>query len=563
MQKTNWRRYGWAALGGLALAASFPKVGVAGLAWVAPGWLLVGAMGRTSGEVFRIGFVGGLAYGLAAFYWLLLIPFPAGAIAGWLALSAYLALYTATWTWLCCQLRPKTRDVTAPPVDTDPALISALVLSPLHTIQLAQRIGWALICAVLWVALEMLLARLFTGFPWNLLGVSQYQVLPILQVAEYTGVYGISFLLVWFSVSLAQATLELISHPTRSKAWLGDLALPLTALLAVIAFGATRLAERRAEERTLRMVLIQPSIPQTLIWDTNQNAMRFTQLVSLSERALNTVTNAQVLVWPEAAVPNMLRYEWDTYSAVTNLALSHHVWVILGSDDAVPQQGGDPDAYDAYNSSFLVNPEGKIVASYRKRQLVIFGEYIPLQAWLPLMKYLTPVGGSFAVGRHPVPFPFPDLQAKTSVLICFEDIFPHLAREYVEPDTDFLLNLTNNGWFGESAAQWQHAANAVLRTVENRIPLVRCANNGLTCWVDAFGGMRDVYFEGSKDIYQAGFKTVDVPLLHSSEKRQLTFYTRHGDVFGWACVALSVILIGADGLRKLRAGQGTQAIGCL
>jgi apolipoprotein N-acyltransferase len=303
-------------------------------------------------------------------------------------------------------------------------------------------------------------------------------------------------------------------------------------------------------------VVIQPSIPQSLIWDTNQNAIRFSELLALSEQALSGASNAQLLVWPEAAVPNMLRYEWDTYQAVTNLAINHHVWIILGSDDAIPRP--DRDEFDIYNSSFLVSPLGKLEGVYRKRALVIFGEYIPLERWAPFMKYLTPVGGSFSAGEHPVPFTLGDLGVKTSVLICFEDIFPHLGREYVREDTDFLLNLTNNGWFGESAAQWQHAANAVLRTVENRVSLVRCANNGLTCWVDSYGAMHEVYFDHSPDIYRAGYKIVDVPLLSTGEKRQLTFYNRQGDWFGWACVSLTGILLIASTLRQRRQHSQTR-----
>jgi apolipoprotein N-acyltransferase len=296
----------------------------------------------------------------------------------------------------------------------------------------------------------------------------------------------------------------------------------------------------------LKAVLIQPSIPQTLIWDTSQNAARFEQLMSLSDRALTETPDAQLLVWPEAAIPELLRYDLKTYRAITNLAVAHGVWAIVGADDAVLRPGSDDNEADYFNSSFLITPRGELAAEYRKRQLVIFGEYVPLERWLPFMKHLTPVGGSFTSGLHPTPFAMPELEAKTSVLICFEDVFPHLAREYVQPDTDFLLNLTNNGWFGESAAQWQHAANAVFRAVENRLPLVRCANNGLTCWVDAFGGMHEVNFPNTSDIYGPGFKTAAIPLLPAGETRELTFYTRHGDVFGWGCMALSgVVLISA------------------
>ena len=521
----------------MLLAAAFPKIGMAGLAWVAPGCILFSAFGRKGGEAFRIGYVGGLAWALGSFYWLLFIPFPAGAITGWLALSVYLGLYHATWVWVSWRLLPVR-------VQTIPDFLGIPVF---------RRGLWGLSSAAVWVGLEMILARLFTGFPWNLMGASQYQIVPLIQVARVTGVYGVSFLVVWFSVALACACLNLTANPAKSKAWVGDLLLPLVVLTGTLAFGFNQLIELRPPERTLKAVLIQPSIPQTLIWDTNQNAIRFSHLVDLSERALEKTTNAQLLVWPEAAVPNMLRYDFDTYSAVTNLAFKHPVWVILGSDDAELRPNSKDREADYFNSSFLVTPEGEIAATYRKRCLVIFGEYIPLERWLPFMKYLTPVGGSFTRGPGPRPFIIPGLHANISVLICFEDIFPHVARGSVQPDTDFLLNLTNNGWFGESAAQWQHAANAVFRAVENRIPLVRCTNNGLTCWIDACGAMHEVYFPNSKDIYGSGFKAVDVPLLDAGQKRPPTFYNQHGDCFGWTCLTVSCLMALARRIWKSRS----------
>ena len=202
-------------MGGLALAAAFPKLGIAGLAWVAPGWILFSGLGRRGGERFRIGYVGGYVYALGAFYWLLFIPFPAGAVGGWFALSAYLAVYTATWVALCWRILPASTadgpEFNQPLssgwsgwVPSTPALTSSTgfseALVAFSRIAWHRRVVWALGCAVIWVALEMVLARLFTGFPWNLLGVSQYRMLPIIQIASWTGVYGISFLVVWFSV---------------------------------------------------------------------------------------------------------------------------------------------------------------------------------------------------------------------------------------------------------------------------------------------------------------------------------------------------------------------------
>jgi len=164
------------------------------------------------------------------------------------------------------------------------------------------------------------------------------------------------------------------------------------------------------------------------------------------------------------------------------------------------------------------------------------------------MKYLTPAQGSFTSGLSPVPFKLSDLQVTTSVLICFEDIFPHLAREYVKDDTDFLVNITNNGWFDESAAQWQHATSAIFRTIENGVPLLRCSNNGLTCWVDRFGRIRQILRDNKGSVYGPGFMMAEIPL---SQVHARTFYNAHGDVFGWICAAWSVLLVG----RKLMAMQ--------
>jgi apolipoprotein N-acyltransferase len=134
-----------------------------------------------------------------------------------------------------------------------------------------------------------------------------------------------------------------------------------------------------------------------------------------------------------------------------------------------------------------------------------------------------------------------ELGVDLPVLICFEDVFPHGARLHVTDQTDLLLNLTNNGWFGESAAQWQHAANAVFRAVENGVPLVRCTNNGLTCWIDATGRMRQVFRDAEGSEYGRGFLAVEIPLGPEGGLDAGTFYRRHGDWFGWGCVVVAVV----------------------
>jgi apolipoprotein N-acyltransferase len=385
----------------------------------------------------------------------------------------------------------------------------------------------------------MIQARLFSGFPWNFLGASQFRILPVIQIASVTGVYGISFCVAWFSLTLVGAFASLIRHPERRWNWQAELILPVLVLVPVTAIGWRMLTRSAHSGPSLKIALVQPSIPQTWIWNPKESSNRFQQLIQLSEQALTN--HPDLLVWPEAAVPYMFRFDEEIYVAVTNLVRTHKAWLVLGSDDAewrVDASGQRETNF--FNSSFLVNPDGELAGAYRKRRLVIFGEYVPLIRWLPFIKYLTPIEGSFTPGERAGSFQMD--QCRFSVLICFEDIFPHLARDDVGDDTDFLLNLTNNGWFGESAAQWQHAANAVFRAIENGVPLVRCANNGLTCWVDAQGRMNDVYFPGSRDIYGAGFKIAEVPLL-AGGKRTPTFYRRHGDWFGWMCAGLSAVAL--------------------
>jgi apolipoprotein N-acyltransferase len=525
---------------GLMLACAYPKAGIAGLAWIAPGLMLFAAMGATGGQAFRLGYSAGLMHYLVSLYWLLYMPFPLGAITGWLALSAYLAFYPAAWVWLCWRLLPEVRS------DSPGSPGGAIRL--FDAMGWPRRMLWGLSCAAFWVAMEMAIGRVLTGFPWNFLGVSQYQMLPLIQLAAWTGVYGLSFLMVWFSVSIASTAVIWLRQPARSRAAFSEIALPMTALVLVVLLGVGRLRTHRESSSFLKLALIQPSIPQTLIWDPKEDTHRFQKILQLSERALRT--QPDLLVWPEAAIPSLLRYEPLVYKAVTNLAASHRVWMIVGADDAEPSQTNlSPDATDYFNASFLVDPKGQLITRYCKRRLVAFGEYVPLQPWLFFLKWFTPVRNGFTPGRGTTPFVLKSPEARISVLICFEDTFSQLARTSVDEETDFLINLTNNGWFGESAAQWQHAANAVFRAVENGRPLVRCANNGLTCWVDAQGRMRAVYGDESQDVYGAGFKSIEVPLL-GGEKRPPTCYQKHGDWFGWVCVLVSSLLFIRIRLRR-------------
>jgi apolipoprotein N-acyltransferase len=425
-------------------------------------------------------------------------------------------------------------------------------------------------------------------------------MVPLIQIASVTGVYGVSFLVVWVSLSLYSAARMIFQRPAMRLVWQAEIFLPLTVVILLFAFNFAQMGGDNPHASTLRVTMIQPSVPQTMIWDENENTNRFRQLLQFSETALGEsegrvtrVTNStnetnsvslstqsgtrgtrpsDLLIWPESAVP---QFDDANYIAITNLIRAHRVWLILNADDAVPRPNATNEFdNDDFNAAFLLDPAGLFAGIYHKQKLVIFGEYIPLVRWLPFVKWLTPIPDSFAAGNEPVQFTIsrwgedggrlprhrepiielnngssgasPHQVAITSPLICYEDMFPQLGRRAVRDDTDFLVNLTNDGWFGQSAEQWQHMAGAVFRAVENGVPLVRCCNNGVTCWIDATGRVREIFQDKSRSVYGMGALTIDLPL----EKHSTTFYNRHGDWFGWGCVGFAAIVLALKKLRR-------------
>jgi apolipoprotein N-acyltransferase len=517
-----------AALGGILLSASFAPLDMAWAAWLAPGLILFSGLGTQGGRAFRIGFVAGLAHFLGSLYWLLHMPFtwrglPIAPAAGWLALAAYCALYVALWVWICWRFFPGS-------CDTADQFAATSWL---------RRLAWALATGAFWTALEYARGALLTGFPWNFVGASQYKLLPLIQLAAITGIHGVSFLVVWTSVSLGGAALVLARRPGAQSVWAGA-GLPLLAVAGVASFGAGKLASIPAPARELTVALIQPDIPQTLIWDPAGDKVRFQTVLDLSEKAL--ASNPRLLLWPESAVPDLTD---ETQQAIVRLVRRHDTWLVFCAGTSEPAPRGAPHYF---NSALLCNPDGVLEAIYHKRRRVIFGEYIPLVHWLPFLKWLTPIGGEITAGDRPVEFEIQNPSVRISVLICFEDMFPQEGREHVGPETDFLVNLTDDGWFGHGAEQWQQAASGIFRAVENGVPLLRCTNDGLTCWADAQGRIRQIHNVGG-DVYGPGFILARIPLRAPGDRHR-TFYNRHGDWFPLSCSGFGIGWLAATMWRR-------------
>ena len=529
-------RFLFAFLAGTLLAASFPTIDLPWLAWLSPGLILWVTQGTSGKKVFRAGYVAGLGRYLVSLYWLLLIPFPLHSIAGFVALAAVLAIFTAAWCWFCWRIFPGRKPSLKSEQKATGVVEQWPSLTPL------QRLIWPLLCAAAWVAMEMTIARVLTGFPWDFLGASQFRLLPLIQIASITGIYGVSFLVTWVSVSLLGAIILIrrSERKTLSPALL-QILLPLLTIICVLFFGENKLSapenDPKHSSAKLKIALVQPAIPQPAIWDSNEKTNRFLKLLKLSRTALTS--QPDLLVWPEAAMPDMFTRNRYTQEAIISLLRSNHAWMVMGASDSQPKKGAtNSQDQERFNSAFLINPMGDLITRYHKQHLVMFGEYMPFARQFPFLTKLRAAGAGLVPGERDVPFQIEKPHAKFSVLICFEDVFPHEARQRVDEETDFLLNLTNDGWFGEGAAQWQHAISALFRAVENGVPLVRCTNNGLTCWIDSCGRLHEIYFDGSKNIYRAGYKIVEVPLRPENPTQASTFYNRHGDWFGWGCMGV-------------------------
>ncbi len=551
-----------ALVAGLLWATAFPLFGWTLMAWLAPGLLFLTGAGVSVREAMRLGYLAGLIHNLVALYWLLHIPFAVGNVAGWIALSAYCALFPMIWMGLCHAFVPRDSPPSPQAVgafgNAQPfALGSAPLklrgptwnaLRDLLATSWLKRQLWLWLAAMGWVGLEFFRGWFLSGFPWNFLAASQFKSVPFIQLAGITGVHGVSFVIVWVSLSLAMGAVSVAVRPQMRFAWKNEIAPALIALLVLISWGVTLTTRPHpASDRTMKLALVQPSIPQTLIFDPGAVTNRFNQLLKLSEQAL--AAKPDVLIWPEASLPAIDRQSFERLRALIREA---NVPVIFGGDDAERVQDGPRERYDQYNAAFLFGGDGYFQNRYRKQRLVIFGEYTPGSRWLPFLANWFPAGHGFAAGAGPENFVIEPQDANLMVNICFEDNFGDLVRAQVKPDTDFVLNLTNNGWFGESAAQWQHAANAVFRAIENNVPLIRCTNNGLTCWIDEQGRLREVFRDEKGSEYGSGIAVFEVPLLPSGSTRTATYYARFGDWFAWLCFAVVAAAILAEIIRARR-----------
>jgi len=515
-------------LSGFFLACAFPLppvlVGLEGgsAAWFALVPLLLVLPHVSPRQAAVLGWITGGIFHLIGLSWLLALRFTWGnlplTILSWIGLVLYCSIYTAVFTFM----------------------YAALVRKQLFK-RLAARIVFLFLSPLLWCGLEYFRSILFTGFPWNLLGASQYQNPVLLQPASVGGVYAISFLIVLFNTALA-LTVERIWHEVRSgvrgrrlhvELMVGLLALAISWSMGVRS--VRQLTETAMEDpRGLHIALVQPAIPQVQKWSAEHAQKIKHALARQTEIVL--MSQPDLIVWPETATPDMVRFDPASWELVTD-AVAEGAFLLVGTMDL------DPVTRALYNAALLVGPDEKIHEAYYKRHLVPFGEYVPLVRWFPWLDRFAPLGFSCTPGdmeQSLAPLPTANGNVAASVLICFEDVFPYLARRDVRRGAQILVNLTNDGWFDGTSAPRQHLALSVVRAVENQVPLVRSANTGVSAFVDQAGRIQEV--PGYRAEGQRGSRVRGVVIMPPGRKP--TLYTRFGDWLLAIPCAIGTVLLG-------------------
>lgn len=499
-------RAGLAVLSGGLLALAFPGSGDQG--WLAFGALvplLLTIEDVSLGRAAVLGLASGVAFWGATIPWIAPtmvryggLPWPL-AILILLALVGYLALY-----WLAF----------------------AVLLTGLGGF---SRAIYVIAGASTWVALELLRTFLFTGFPWNLLGYSQYQDPLIRQIAAVTGVYGVSFVVMAVNLALAGAVRE---WKARTEViWAAGTGGVI--LMTAIAYGWFAPAAQ-AETGLIPVAVVQGNVEQAVKWDPAWQGRTLDTYARLTREASGPVG---LVVWPETAAPLFFQ-EDERRAEMQALARETGAYLLFG---ALGQAHGRPT-----NSAFLLGPDGALQGRYDKRHLVPFGEYVPLRNLLFFVNVLA--GGSigeFAPGKAVTVFPTP--VGRIGVVICYEAIFPGEVRQFVRDGATLLVNITNDAWFGRSAAPAQHFAMAVFRAIETRTYLIRAANTGISGIVAPDGRVLQV----------TGLSTPAVLSASVRARAETSLYARYGDVFAWGTVAVALYALLAKlsvwALRSLAA----------
>ena len=507
--KTKFNRfYGPAILSGLLLFLSFPKIELYPIAWVALVPLLVYVYGKDKKSAFKAGLFFGIVYFFGTTYWIYhsinkygSIPFVPSILLV-LLLCLYLSMY--------------------------PALFSFLYAAHIKKSDLPIMF----VAPVFWTVLEFVRSYAMTGFPWSSLGYSQYKFLPAIQIADITGIYGISFLLIAVNGAFADILL-LKQRKTERPLYsliptLGGFILLSVVLIATFSYGFYRLYQQRPGAN-IKAAVIQGNIEQDKKWEPSYQNAVIGAYKELSAAAAEE--KPDIIIWPETSVPFIFGKDGALTEDLLSFQRQLDSYLLFGSVLTKDRSGSKTIAQKFTNSAVLLNRDGNVSYIYDKIHLVPFGEYVPLRKFLFFIDKLVVGVGDYAPGdsyiRAVTPF------GSFGTLICYEIIFPGLARKFYTKGGDFIVTITNDAWFGKTHGPYQHFSMAVFRAIENRKPVIRAANSGISGFIDSSGRILS-----QTELFKRTFSIRDL-----KTDKTLTAYTKYGDIFSYLCIVCSLLLL--------------------
>ncbi|NWF52351.1 MAG: apolipoprotein N-acyltransferase [Nitrospirae bacterium] len=505
--------YSPAFLSGILLVLCYPRIDFYYIAWVALVPFLLSLYNKRPKEAFFIGIFLGLPYFFGTQYWIYHsinhyggLPFIIS-IAIVFLLCLYLSLYTGLFASLFALHNRNSN-------------FQNLFFAPF-----------------LWIALEFLRSYLFTGFPWSIIGYTQYKFLHIIQISDITGIYGVSFLVVAFNNAITEVIIvrkRLRDMPLLplSKTIIG-LVILFVLIISSLIYGQWRLKEKR-EGEPIRASIIQGNIEQDKKWEPSYQREVFNTYKNLTLKAFQS--SPSIIIWPETSVPFYFGSDKDYTEQLFDFQSQINTPLLFGSILIKAKEKG---RFYLSNSALLIDRNGIVSYTYDKIHLVPFGEYIPLRKLLFFIDKLVFGIGDYIQGNQ-------HLKAKINskefaTLICYEMIFPGLVRKFFIKGGDFMVNITNDAWFGRTSGPYQHFTMSVFRSVENRKPLLRAANTGISGFVDSNGRI----------LSKTGLFEYAVITMDLMTDQKITFYSKYGDIFSYICIVISIIFL-ADTFGKIR-----------
>jgi len=506
-KQLDYRNLSFAIISGFIMTAAFPKTGFDFLAWFAfvP---LIWTLNQTS-TAFTTGCVAGFVHQITLVYWLTTAMHEYGhlPLITCIPLLILLCLYLSLYTGIFC------------------IMVKRLCPTPGHLI----------LVPFFWVALEYARSLTQFAFPWELMGYSQYLKLPLIQVADITGVYGISWLILLFNVAIVCFLLHTTrqtwqTHPVSIKMIYVFLGGVILFFVLFMSYGLYRIAtinnHIEKSDNKLKVATVQGNIDQAVKWDETfrtESTQKYLHL-SMSEN----IQDADLIVWPETAIPFYIQQDTKLSQLLRSFINDHQPAFLIGG---LRYEHTSSSSWNFYNSAFLLFPGATNNQAYDKSHLVPYGEYIPFQTVFPFLKKMVEAVGDFSEGTTFTPLKWDKYSVGPQ--ICYEILFPNLSRNLVQNGADILVNITNDAWYGRSSAPYQHFSMAVFRAVENKRSLARAANTGISGCINPFGKILT-----QSQIFVDDARACQMPVLNET-----TFYARYGDVFAIFCSIVLMVSI--------------------